>query len=294
MDEFLIAVNPEEDTSLPYLVRIPLGSEFLVFKTKDVWPRTAKLYCHPAEWPLDPVIVERLAVRSCRRRGASIDLVVDRARLNRSQFVFARGRGRQMIFWQTARVAKQARPNVSLPTARASGRVLKILQDTNERYGWNFADQQAETVRQKLVCGDYAVAGNDGRVVAAVERKSLEDLAGGLLNGRIRQQAAELATMPHAAIVVDDRYSSIFKLTQVRPVVVAEAVAELAVRFPSVPVIFAESRKLAQEWSYRFFGAALEHAGEDQAAGAMVEELSAPPAPKVVRIAFDTAVTGPP
>lgn len=42
MDDFLIARNPEQDSTLPYLVRIPLG-DGVVLKTKDVWPRTSKL-----------------------------------------------------------------------------------------------------------------------------------------------------------------------------------------------------------------------------------------------------------
>lgn len=274
MDDFVIALNPEEGTSLPYLVRLPLGPDGVVLKTRDTWPRTAKLYCHPAEWPDDPVVVERIAVRSCRRRGAAIDLVVDRSQLSRSQFVFTRARGRQMIFWQTAKVAKQARPNVSLPTARASGQVLTIMVDTGERYGWRFADQQADTVRRKLPVGDYAVDGADGRLVGAVERKTLDDLVTGLLSGRVRHQAAELAAVPRAAIVVEDRYSRLFALTHVRPSVAAEALAELAIRVPMVPVIFAETRKLAQEWTYRFLGAALVHVEEDRGAEALLATLA--------------------
>lgn len=73
------------------------------------------------DWPSDAEILERVPVRSCVRRGASIDLVRNRSRENRSQLVFTRIRGgRQAIFWQTARTSKQARPAVSLPTARAA------------------------------------------------------------------------------------------------------------------------------------------------------------------------------
>ena len=271
--EFLVARNPEEGTSLPWLLWIPLG-EGMALKARETWPRTGKVYCHPATWPADAEVVERVPVRSCRRRGAAVDLVLDRARLNRSQLVFTRARGRQMIFWQTAKVAKQARPNVTLPTARASGQVLTIIADTNETRGWRFGDQQAEVVRRKLPIGDYAVEDAAGRLVAAVERKSLEDLSAGLLDGRIRHQAAELATLPRAAIVVEARYSEVFRLTFVRPSVVAEAIAELGVRVPSVPVIFAENRTLAQEWSYRFLGAALAHVEEDRAAADVVEAMT--------------------
>ena len=64
-DDFLIARNPEEGTSLPYLLRIPLGPEGVVLKARDTWPRTGKIYCHRAAgWPRDPEIVE--AVRGPR------------------------------------------------------------------------------------------------------------------------------------------------------------------------------------------------------------------------------------
>lgn len=121
-DDFIVARNPDPDSTLPYLVRIPLGSDGIVLKTRETWPRTSKVYCHRAEaWPPDAEIVERVATRVCTRRGAAIDLVVDRGREARSQFVLTRAKGREVIFWQTGRTTKQARPNVRVPTARASG-----------------------------------------------------------------------------------------------------------------------------------------------------------------------------
>ena len=48
-----------------------------------------------------------------------------------------------------------------------------------------------------------------------------------------------------------------FKLDRVRPALVAEGLAEAQVRFPTVPIVFCETRKLAQEWTYRFLGAAV-------------------------------------
>jgi hypothetical protein len=60
-------------------------------------------------------------VRSCVRRGAAVDLVLDRVRENRSQIVFTTARGRDAVFWQSPRTRKQARPDVRTPTARAAG-----------------------------------------------------------------------------------------------------------------------------------------------------------------------------
>lgn len=38
---------------------------------------------------------------------------------------------------------------------------------------------------------------------------------------------AELASLPRATVVVEDRWSEVFKLTHVRPALVADAVAEV-------------------------------------------------------------------
>lgn len=258
-EDFLIAKNPEEGSTLPYLLRIPLGDDGVVLKARETWPRTGKVYCHRAVgWPSDAEIVEAVPVRSCVRRGAAIDLVLDRGRENRSQFVLTRVRGgREAVFWQTARTAKQARPAVSIPTARAQGIAgLEIVVDSHERYAWSFKDQQVTTRRAALAAGDYAVE-VDGVVVASVERKSLQDLTATLTSGKMRYLAADLSRLPRAAVVVEDRYSRVFALEHVRPAVVADAIAEHHARFPDVPIIFCETRALAQEWTYRFLAAAL-------------------------------------
>lgn len=250
-DDFVIARNPDPDSTLPFLVRIPVGEHGIVLKVRDTWPRTSKVYCHRAPgWPDDPEILERVPVRSCVRRGAAIDLVLDRGRENRSQFVITRIRGgREAIFWQSPRTTKAARPNVPLPTGRAQGLSgMVVLVDSHERYAYTFKRQSGrghvETVRRGLPAGDYAVE-LDGRIVVSVERKSLADLSSSLLNGKLRFALAELSALPRAAVVVEDRYSKIFALEHVRPSVVADALAEAQIRWPSVPIVFGETRTLA-------------------------------------------------
>jgi len=39
--------------------------------------------------------------------------------------------------------------------------------------------------------------------------------------------------------------------------------ARLQVRYPEVPIVFADSRKFAEEWAYRFLAAALADAPEE-------------------------------
>jgi hypothetical protein len=180
--------------------------------------------------------------------------------------VFTTARGRDAVFWQGPRTRKQARPNVRTPTARAHGIAeLQILVDAHERYPYRFSIQQVSTVRRALPCGDYGVLA-DGELVASVERKSLADLVGSLTGGKLRYQVADLAALPRAAVVVEDRYSQLFKLDRVRPAVVADGLAELQIRWPNVAIVFCETRPLAEEWTYRFLAAAHAWASTETAA----------------------------
>ena len=278
-DDFVIARNPDGDSQLPYLLRIPLGERGVVLKAREPWPRTAKVYCHRVEeWPDEPDVVERVAVRSCVRRGMAVDLVLDRGRENRSQFVFTTIKGgRSAIFWQTARTAKQARPRVAVPSARASGVAdLEIVVDSHERYPFTFADRQVVTTRRALIAGDYGLVRGDA-LLAAVERKSLADLVSSLTTGKLKYQLADLAALPRAALVVESRYSEVFKLDRVRPAVVADGIAECQVAWPSVPIVFTDTRALAQEWTYRFLAAAEVAADLEPAGAAATGDLAAPP-----------------
>jgi hypothetical protein len=139
--------------------------------------------------------------------------------------------------------------------------VLEIVVDTRERYAWKFAEQQATTTRRALTVGDYAVE-LDGDVVGVIERKTLADLAARLVDGSLLLLLGELAAMPRAAIVVEDRWADVFRLSHVSPSMVAEMLAGAQVRYPNVPIVFCETRPLAQEWAYRFLGAALALADE--------------------------------
>lgn len=288
MDELLLARNPDAASTLPYLLLVPLG-DGLVFRVKDTWPRTTAVYCHPvarSEWPQEPELVERIALRALARRGAAIDVVADRGREQRSQIVFTRARGRDVVFWQSPRTRKQARPDVRLPTARAAGVAgLEILADAHERYPYRFSAQQATVVKRALPCGDYGVA-HGGTLVASVERKSMPDLASSVTSGRLRFALGELAALPRAAVIVEDRYAAIFALTQVRPAVIADAVAELQVRWPNVPIVFAENRRMAEEWTYRFLAAAYAWADSEAPALAAIglgpspETATGPAAPE--------------
>ena len=55
-----------------------------------------------------------------------------------------------------------------------------------------------------------------------------------------------------------------FRLEHVSPSTVAEMLAGAQVRYPNVPIVFCETRGLAQEWTYRFLGAALAFSREGE------------------------------
>ena len=275
--ELLIARNPDPESSLAYLLQVPLGAG-LVFRTAGTWPRTKALYCYPVPtqaWPADADIVERIPLRACVRRGAAIDLVADRARENRSQLVFTTARGRDAVFWQSPRTRKQARPNVTTPTARAAGIAeLEIVIDSHEHYPYRFSGKPVHTLTRALPCGDYGLIVN-GRLATAVERKSMPDLLSSLTSGRLRYALAELSALPRAAVVVEDRYSQVFKQDRVRPALIADGLAECQIRWPEVAIVFCETRQLAEEWTYRYLAAAHHWATTEPAA---IERIAAIPA----------------
>ena len=263
-----MAKNPDPASKLPYLIALPLGSSRLLLKAADTWPRTAKVYCHRADaWPEDPEVLEEIPVRSCVKRGQAIDLVLDRSRENRSQVIFTTIRGREGIFWQSPKTTKAARPTVRVPARRASGLTdLEIAVDSREHYPFRFARQQSSTYRRALPVGDYGVE-LDGAIIASVERKSVQDLAKCLVDGSLAFALAELASLDRAAVVVEDRYSEIFKLGFVAPGFISDLLGAIQVRYPNVPIVFCETRLLAEEWTFRFLGAALARARDDARRG---------------------------
>ena len=96
-----------------------------------------------------------------------------------------------------------------------------------------------------------------------VERKSLADLASGLNNGTLVFELAKLAEVPRAAVVVEDRYGNLLKHAYAPAGFLPDMLARVQVRYPEIAIVFLETRPLAEEWTFRYLGAALaEHVSE--------------------------------
>ena len=257
---FVVARNPDTESKLPYLLHVPVD-DGLLLKARDTWPRSSRVYCHELEdeWPHGAEVVESVPPTVCRRRGAAIDLVLNRPQLARSQFVFTEVRGRPAIFWQTQKTARTANPGARVPRRRSSIS-LEVLVDSRERYPFRFSGRPVETRRTALVAGDYAV-GNNAGLIASVERKTLENFVTSLSDGTMAFQMQRLADVPLGAIVVEGRYSELFRLQHVDPGWIADVLSRLHARYPEIQVTFADSRRFAEEWTYRFLASAAGDSG---------------------------------
>ncbi|HYS01319.1 MAG TPA: ERCC4 domain-containing protein, partial [Candidatus Eisenbacteria bacterium] len=159
----------------------------------------------------------------------------------------------------TRRTVHTANPGARVPRGRATG-PLTVVVDTREKYGWRFAGRAVTIERRALAGGDYGAMVED-RVIAVVERKTLDNLAASLSDGSLAFQLQRLAGVGRSAIVVEGDYPDLFRTQPGRGSWLADMLGRLAVRYPEVPIVFAGSRKFAEEWAYRFFGAVVGDSG---------------------------------
>ena len=241
----------------------------------------SRVYCHPFEaaWPKEAQILEEVPVTLCRRRGPALDLVLDRPRLSRSQFVFTEVKGRPAIFWQTQGAARRANPGARVPRRRVLTEIT-IAIDTREHYPYRLSGRSISTERMALAAGDYAVT-RDGQLLAAVERKTLEDLATSLANGTLSFQMQRLAEIPVAAVVLEANYPDLFRQAAGTGPWLADILSRLQLRYREIPVVFAASRKFAEEWTYRYLVSALADSDDDEPQSGPRDAPLAKPDPSV-------------
>ena len=183
-----------------------------------------------------------------------------------------------MVFWQAPKTRKQARPDVRLPTARAAGLAdLTIVVDSHERYAYRFAHQQVTLDKRALRCGDYAVE-VDGQIVvrgrAQVPHRPAQQPDQRPAAVR-RRRARRPCRGPPSSWRTATRRSSPASTSEAPSS--ADGLAELQVRYPGVPIVFCETRSLAEEWVYRYLAAAATWSGLDEAALDRLEAVELEP-----------------
>jgi ERCC4 domain len=118
------------------------------------------------------------------------------------------------------------------------------------------ATRSASPPKAQRPCERPCPPAEDGTPLAVVERKSLENLAATLSDGTLAFQTQRLSELPFAAVVVEGRYSALFKLEHVSGAWLADQLSRLEVRYPEVRVVFADSQGLAEDWTHQFLSSA--------------------------------------
>lgn len=254
------------DDKFPYRITLEQDGEVtLALRAKDRWPGPGgNVFCLREKEPPGPdeplKELERVAVTSVQRLGKKLALVLDRPRKKRCDFLFLQkpyknrpGYYEQIFFrTQSSMQGHQSRGRTQL----FGDYPLEVVIDSAERYPWRFSG--AETRRERLPVGDYALV-QDEQIQALVERKTFNNLLGDLERLQIlHQQLAELASYPHAALVLEAPYGHFLEPERVAPwpaAHVARALAEISALHPSLPVIYAGNRKQANEWTHGLFRA---------------------------------------
>ena len=259
MSDFVVARNPDQASRLPYLLRLPLADGgTVILATSDTWPSGRDLFCYElSEWPAGATVLATVPVESCWRAGAAVHLILRRRQRRRSLFVWTARRDRRLIFWRSQVSMRAARPGIRVPQARGLAEALTVAVDTAERYPWRFARHAATTARRQLPVGDYAVVVDDA-CLAVVERKTVADLASSAASGGLALTMADLSQVPHAMVVVEGRLSDLVKAEQqgrVRPGWLLNVLAALQATHPRVPLVFAETRAMAEDYAYRWLAA---------------------------------------
>ncbi len=206
--------------------------------------------------------VEQVPVAHLGRVGRKLTVVLDRANRKRCEFLIVQKERRdgsgtyEQVFFRTETGirAHRSRTRVELTNL---GEPLHIVIDSTERYPWRFPSATVE--RRKLAVGDYALYDGE-RMVAVVERKSFDNLLTDIgAVQALHQQLADLASHESAAMAVEAQYADFLnedRLAGRWPAThVARVLAEIAALHPSLPVVYAGNRKLANLWTQRFFEA---------------------------------------
>lgn len=264
-------VHRTSNTRFPFRVALERdGRTVLAVRATSPWPGPGQQVFCLREDGSDPddsmELVERVPVLNHTQLGRKLAIVLDRPLRKRCEFLFIAKAYRdkpgtyEQVFFRTEAGIRSHRSRSRLEV-RPSDAELRVVIDSGEKYAWRFPEATVST--RKLPAGDYALMDGE-RIAAVVERKSFDNLLADL--GAIQalhHALAHLGRYAHSALVVEAQYADFIddkRLEGRWPAsFVARALAEIAVVHPRLPVIFAGNRKLANQWTHRFFLACAAH-----------------------------------
>jgi hypothetical protein len=247
----------------PFRITIRQGTRaILTVRAQSPWPGPGQQIFCLRERVVEPEEaveeLERVPVAHLGKVGRKLTVALDRPGRKRCEFLSVLKPGaegaREQIFFRTESGIRAHRSRTRMELLPRTV-PLVVAVDSAERYPWAFP---AATVRRrKLPVGDYALLQGE-RVVAVVERKSFDNLLGdiGALQA-FHHHLGQLAARPCAALVIEAQYGDFLDERKVSgrwPVAhLARVLAEFAALHPTLPVVFAGNRKLANAWCHRFF-----------------------------------------
>jgi len=259
---FTWIVEKREHSKFPYRITIKGdNTEELKLLSQDRWPGTrGSVFCiRDKEDSSDGFIeIERVNIISLKKFGKKVSVVLDRAREKRCDFLFLKKRYKdrneyyEQIFFRTQKLISENRTKFKLSIYHPGN--LNIVIDINERYPWVFSG--CNVFREKLPAGDYALK-NENSIIAVVERKTFENMISEFGNMEIlHQKISELSAYKNSALVIEADYKDFLnpkKLKFYSPTFTAKAIGEIFAVHNKVSIVFCGSRKLANEWVYRYF-----------------------------------------
>jgi len=132
---------------------------------------------------------------------------------------------------------------------------FKIIVDNREQLPFDFAAfSNVETIPGTLTAGDYSIPGAEH--LAAIERKTIDDLVGCLTNGRDRFERELNRLRPYtlAAVVVEASLDDLARgryTSQMQPQAALQSVIAMQVRY-GIPFMFCGSRAGAEYSTHGF------------------------------------------
>ncbi len=252
------------------------GNTLFAVRAQDAWPTgNGHIFCirdasskHERDLFQE---LERVPVLQFHRFGKKLQIILDRPRKKRCEFLVLEKKYKhqegtyEQIFFKT-QAGTQSHRSRSKVALKPTTLPMIVAIDTKERYPWRFPRAQVE--RRALPAGDYALLMNE-KIIGVVERKTYENLLNDFQQIAIlHQKLRELSLYSYAAVVIEANYGDFLDPKHLKgrwpPSHGYRVLAELQVMHPTLPLIFARTRKEANLWTYGYFRSILKRVQQEE------------------------------